>query len=41
MREIILGIAAVVVVAIGAGIWLETLQTPTPDRYTVATSVRR
>jgi hypothetical protein len=41
MREIVLGIAAVLVVAIGASFWLNTLQTPTPDRYTVANSVRR
>jgi hypothetical protein len=41
MREIILGIAAALVVAIGTGVWLNTLQTPASDQYTVATSVRR
>ena len=41
MREIVIGIAAVLVIAVCAGFWLNTLQTPTPDRYTVATSVRR
>ena len=41
MREIVLGITAVLVIAIGAGFWLSSLQTPTPDQYTVATSVRR
>ena len=41
MREIVLGIAAALVVAVCAGFWLNTLQTPASDRYTVATSVRR
>jgi hypothetical protein len=41
MREIILGIAAAIVVAVCAGIWLNTVQTSASDRYTVASSVRR
>jgi hypothetical protein len=41
MREIIVGIAAVLVVAVCAGFWLNTLQNSASDRYTVATSVRR
>jgi hypothetical protein len=41
MREIILGIAAAIVIAVGAGIWLSTVQTSASDRYTVADSVRR
>lgn len=41
MREIVLGITAAVVVAVCAGIWLNTVQTSVSDRYTVANSVRR
>jgi hypothetical protein len=41
MREILLGIAAAVVVAVCAGIWLNTVQTSVSDQYTVASSVRR
>lgn len=41
MREILIGIAATVVIAICAGIWLGTVQTPVSDRYTIAGSVRR
>lgn len=41
MREIVLGIAGVLIIAVCAGLWLSTLQTPASDRYTVATSVRR
>jgi ABC-type nitrate/sulfonate/bicarbonate transport system permease component len=41
MREIFIGIAAAIVVAICAGIWLGTVQTSATDRYTVANSVRR
>jgi ABC-type nitrate/sulfonate/bicarbonate transport system permease component len=40
VREIILGIAAAVVVAIAAGIWLGTVQTSSTERYAVSTSVR-
>lgn len=40
MREIILGVAAAVVIAIGAGFWLDTVQTSTADRNTVSTTVR-
>lgn len=41
MREIVLGVAAALVVAVCAGFWLNTLQTPASERYTIATSVRR
>lgn len=41
MREIFIGIAATIVIAVCAGIWLGTVQTPVSDRYTVADSVRR
>ena len=40
MREIILGIAAALVIAIGAGIWLGTVQVSTAERNTVSTTVR-
>jgi hypothetical protein len=40
MREIILGIAAAVVVAIGAGIWLSTVQQSATERYAVSSTVR-
>jgi hypothetical protein len=41
MREILLGIAATIVVAVCAGIWLGTVQTSVSDQYTIASSVRR
>ncbi len=41
MREIIIGIVAVIVVAVCAGIWLDTAQVAVSDRYSVATTVRR
>lgn len=41
MREIFIGIAATIIVAVCAGIWLGTVQTPVSDQYTVAGSVRR
>jgi hypothetical protein len=40
MREIILGIAAAVVVAIGASLWLGGVQQSTTERYTAPNSVR-
>lgn len=39
MREIILGIVAAIIVAIGAGIWLGTAQQSTAEAYTTS-SVR-
>jgi hypothetical protein len=41
MREIFIGIAAAIVVAVCAGLWLGTMQTSASDRYSVANSVRR
>lgn len=41
MREILIGIAAVIVVAVCAGIWLNTAQISVSDRYSVAATVRR
>jgi hypothetical protein len=41
MREILIGIAATIVIAVCAGIWLGTVQTTASDRYSVAGSVRR
>jgi uncharacterized protein YxeA len=41
MREILIGIAATIVVAVCAGIWLGNVQTTATDQYTVADSVRR
>lgn len=40
MREIVLGIAAAIVVAIGAGIWLGTVQQSSTERYAVSNTVR-
>ena len=40
MREILIGIAAVIVVAICAGVWLDTAQVSVTDRYSVPSTVR-
>jgi hypothetical protein len=40
MKAIILGIAAMIVVAYGASVWLGSMQQSAKDRYSVSTSVR-
>lgn len=40
MREIILGIVAAIIVAVGAGIWLDQAQQSTAERNTAHNSVR-
>lgn len=41
MREIVLGIAAAVVVAVGAAFWLGGMQQTATEKYTASLSVRR
>jgi hypothetical protein len=40
MREIVLGIAAAIVIAVGAGIWLQSVQESASQRYAAPVSVR-
>jgi hypothetical protein len=40
MKNIILGIAATLIIAIGASFVLDSVQKPASERYSVATSVR-